>query len=79
MSWQNRLEKAAIVLNLIGLGFGFCALGVLILVKGTVAGGSLVSGILGIIVGASFLLFAYYFCKRNLADRIDGVDRPEQF
>jgi hypothetical protein len=59
------LEKAAIALSLFGLGFGFCVLGILILAKGESAGGSWVSGILGIAVGALFLLCAFYFCKHS--------------
>jgi hypothetical protein len=65
MNWRNRLEKTAIALNLIGLAFGFCMLGVLILAKGERAGGSWISGILGIVVGTLFLLFAIYFCKHG--------------
>ena len=40
MNWQSRLEKTALALNLIGLGFGFCILGILILAKGAPADGS---------------------------------------
>jgi hypothetical protein len=65
MNWQSRLEKTAIALNLLGLAFGFCILGVLILAKGDGAGGSWVSGSLGVVVGALFLLFAIYFCKHS--------------
>jgi hypothetical protein len=65
MNWQSRLEKTAIALNLLGLAFGFCILGILILAKGESAGGSWVSGGLGIVVGTLFLLFAIYFCKHN--------------
>ena len=54
MNWQSRLEKTAIALNLIGLGFGFCILGILILAKGAPADGSWMNGILGMIVGALF-------------------------
>ena len=74
MNWQSRLEKTVIALNLIGLALGFGALGILILVKGEHAGGSLISGILGIVVGSLFLLFAFYFCKhtRGSSDRNAG-------
>jgi len=65
MNWQSRLEKTVIALNLIGLALGFGTLGILILVKGEHAGGSLISGILGIVVGSLFLLFAFYFCKHT--------------
>jgi hypothetical protein len=65
MNWQSRLEKTVIALNLIGLALGFGTLGILILVKGERTGGSLISGILGIVVGSMFLLFAFYFCKQT--------------
>jgi hypothetical protein len=65
MNWQSRLEKTVIALNLIGLGLGFGTLGILILMKGAHGGGSSISGILGIVVGSLFLLFAFYFCKHT--------------
>jgi hypothetical protein len=65
MNWQSRLEKAVIAVNLIGLGLGFGTLGILILVKGERGGESWISGILGIVVGSLFLLFAFYFCKQT--------------
>jgi hypothetical protein len=65
MNWQIRLENAAIALSLFGLGFGFSMLGILILAKGESDGGSLISGALGIVVGALFLLCAFYFCKHS--------------
>jgi hypothetical protein len=65
MNWQIRLENIAIALSLVGLGFGFSILGVLILAKGESAGGSWISGALGIVVGALFLLCAFYFCKHS--------------
>jgi len=71
VNWQIRLEKTAIALSLFGLGFGFCILGILILEKGEFAGGSWVSGILGIVVGAPFLLCAFYFCKHSLGRNRD--------
>jgi O-antigen/teichoic acid export membrane protein len=65
MNWQNRFERTVIALNLIGLGCGFCSLGVLILAKGAHDAGSWISGVLGLLVGALFLLFAFYFCKHS--------------
>ena len=65
MNWQIRLENTAIALSLFGLGFGFSILGILILAKGESAGGSWISGALGIVVGALFLLCAFYFCKHS--------------
>jgi hypothetical protein len=67
MNWQNRFERTVIALNLIGLACGFCTLGVLILAKGAHDGGSWISGVLGLLVGALFLLFAFYFCKHSRA------------
>jgi purine-cytosine permease-like protein len=74
MNWQSRLEKTVIGLNMIGLALGFGTLGILILVNGEGAGGSLISGILGIVVGLLFLLFAFYFYKhtRDSGDRNAG-------
>jgi hypothetical protein len=66
MKWQDRVEKTAIALNLIGLGLGFCVLGIFILVKRTIAGGNWIHGILGIVVGLVLLLFAFYFCKHTV-------------
>ena len=66
MNWQSRLEKTAIALTMIGLGFGFCILG--ILANGGPAGGSCTNGILGIVIGALFLLSSFYFCKRGWGD-----------
>jgi hypothetical protein len=65
MSWQSRLEKAVIALNLIVLALGFGRLGILILVKGEHGGESWISGVLGIVVGSLFLLFAFYFCRHT--------------
>ena len=65
MNWQSRLEKTVIALNLIGLALGFGALGILILVKRPHGGESWINGILGIVVGSLFLLFAFYFCKHT--------------
>jgi hypothetical protein len=65
MNWQNRLEKTVIALNLISLALGFGTLGICILVKGEQRGESWISGVLGIVVGSLFLLFAFYFCKHT--------------
>ena len=75
MNWQIRLENAAIALSLFGLGFGFSILGILILAKGESASGSWISGALGIVVGALFLLCAFYFCKHSPGRKRDaGTD-----
>jgi ABC-type antimicrobial peptide transport system permease subunit len=63
MNWQSRLEKTVIALNLIGLALGFGTFGILSLVKGEHGGESWINGVLGIVVGSLFLLFAFYFCK----------------
>jgi hypothetical protein len=80
MNWQSRLEKIVIALNLVGLALGFGTLGILILVKGEHGGESWIGGVLGIVVGSLFLLFAFYFCKPTWGRRIgklrhrEGVD-----
>ena len=58
-------QTEMIALNLIGLALGFGTLGILILVKGEHAGESWIIGVLGIVVGSLFLLFAFYFCKHT--------------
>jgi hypothetical protein len=58
-------KRTVIALNLIGLGLGFGTLGILILVKGAHGGESWISGVLGVVVGSLFLLFAFYFCKNT--------------
>jgi hypothetical protein len=73
MNWQNRLEKTVIALNLIALAIGFATLGILILVRGDHRGESLISGILGIVVGSIFLLFAFYFCKNTWGQSLGKV------
>ena len=78
MNWQSRLEKTVIALNLIGLALGFGTLGILILVKGEQAGESWISGLLGIVVGSLFLLFAFYFCKHTWGRRLEKVSLREE-
>ena len=73
MNWQSRLEKTVIALNLIGLALGFGTLGILILVKGEHGGESWISGVLGIVVGSLFLLFAFYFCKHTWGRWLEKV------
>jgi len=73
----DRRQRMAFALNLIGLAFGFCTLGVLILAKGERAGGSWISGILGITVGALFLLFALCYCKHNWGANRDARVPPK--
>ncbi len=65
MNWQSRLEKTVIALNLIGLALGFGTLGIHILVKGEHGSESWISGVIGIVVGSLFLLFAFYFCNHT--------------
>lgn len=65
MNWQSRLERTVIALNLIGLALGFGALGILILAKRDQGAEPWTSGILGLVVGSLFLLFAFYFCKHT--------------
>jgi uncharacterized membrane protein len=78
MNWQSRLEKTVIALNLIGLALGFGTLGIFILVKGEHAAASRISGILGIVVGSLFLLFAFYFCKHSWRRWLGKVSLREE-
>lgn len=76
MNWQSRLEKTAIALSLIGPGFGFCIFG--IWAKGEPAGGCWTDRILGVVIGALFLLSAFYFCKRSRQGKTSALVRSSE-
>jgi hypothetical protein len=77
MNWQSRLERAVIALNLIALATGFGTLGILTLVRGDHRGESLISGVLGIVLGSIFLLSAFYFCKHTWRRSLGTVSLRE--
>jgi hypothetical protein len=71
MRTQRPLERISTTISLVGLALGFSALGLLIVAKSHGGGASIAGGILGILLGAAFLLAACLHWK--YADRIrDG-------
>ena len=61
MRTQRRAENISITISLISLAFGFSVLGLLIVAKEHDGGASITGGILGLLVGATFLTVA---CRR---------------
>jgi hypothetical protein len=76
MRTQRRLEKILTTTSLVGLALGFSVLGLLIAAKAHDGGASMTGGILGILLGAAFLIAA---CLNwNRGDRIrDGFSTVE--
>jgi len=76
MRTQRRLEKISTVLSLLGLALGFSVLGLLIVAKEHDGGASITGGILGILLGAAFLIAArlHWQCR----DRIQGRFQVEE-
>jgi hypothetical protein len=70
MRTQKRLQKISTALSLVGLALGFSVLGLLIVAKEHDGGASITGGILGILLGAAFLIAAYLHWK--CADHIQG-------
>jgi hypothetical protein len=58
MRTQKRLEKISTTISLLGLALGFSALGLLIVAKEHDGAVSITGGILGILLGAAFLIAA---------------------
>jgi hypothetical protein len=58
MRTQRRLQKISTSISLVGLALGFSVLGLLIVAKEHDGGASITGGILGILVGAAFLIAA---------------------
>jgi hypothetical protein len=67
MSSQKRLQKISTAISLVGLALGFSVLGLLIIAKEQDGGASITAGILGILLGAAFLIAA---CLRALPQQI---------
>jgi peptidoglycan/LPS O-acetylase OafA/YrhL len=70
MRTRRRLEKISTTISLVGLALGFLALGLLIVTKNHDGGASITGGILGILLGAAFLIAACLHWKRG--NRIQG-------
>jgi hypothetical protein len=58
MRTQKRLQKISTSLSLVGLALGFSVLGFLIVTKEHDGGPSVTGGVLGILLGAAFLIAA---------------------
>jgi hypothetical protein len=58
MRTRRRLEKISTAISLVGLALGFSVLGLLIVAKEHEAAASIIGGILGILLGAGFLIAA---------------------
>ena len=76
MRTQKRLEKISTAISLLGLALGFSALGLLIVAKEHDDGASIIGGILGILLGAAFLLAACLHWK--CCDQIQGGFQVEE-
>jgi len=63
MNTQRRLAKIMTASSLAGLALGFSLLGFLILAKGNSEGTSVASGLIGVLLGAMFLMSAFSYWK----------------
>jgi hypothetical protein len=76
MRTQKRLEKISTAISLLGLALGFSALGLLIIAKEHDGGSSIAGGILGILLGAAFMIAA---CRHwKCCDQIQGGFQVEE-
>jgi len=73
---QRRLEKISTAISLVGLALGFSVLGLLIVAKEHDGGASIIGGILGILLGAAFLIAACLHWK--CCDQIQGGFQVEE-
>jgi hypothetical protein len=76
MRTQKRLEKISTAVSLLGLALGFSALGLLIVAREHDGGASITGGILGIFLGAAFLIATCLHWKR--CDKIQGGFQVEE-
>jgi hypothetical protein len=81
MRTQRRLEKISTAISLLGLALGFSVLGLLIVAKEHDGGASITGGILGILLGAAFLIAArlHWQCRDRIQGRfqVEEVQRPQ--
>jgi hypothetical protein len=77
MRTQKGLERISTSISLLGLALGFSALGLLIVAREHDGGASITGGILGILLGAAFLIAAFLHWKRS--DKIQGEFQVEGF
>jgi hypothetical protein len=76
MRTRKRLEKISTAVSLLGLALGFSALGLLIVAREHDGGASITGGILGIFLGAAFLIATCLHWKR--CDKIQGGFQVEE-
>ena len=76
MRTQRRLQKISTALSLVGLALGFSVLGLLIIAKEHAGGASITGGILGILLGAAFLIATCLHWK--CGDQIHGRFQVEE-
>ena len=76
MRTQRRLQKISTAISLVGLALGFSVLGLLIIAKDHDGGASITGGILGILVGVTFLIASCLHWKYG--DQIRGGFRAEE-
>jgi hypothetical protein len=76
MRTQKQLEKISITISLLGLALGFSALGLMIIAKEHDGDASITGGILGILLGAAFLIAACLHWK--CSEQIQGGFQVEE-
>ena len=76
MKTQRRLEKISTAISLFGMAMGFSVLGFMIVVNQNDGGASITGGILGILVGAAFLIAACLHWK--CGDQMEGGFQIEE-
>ena len=78
MRTQRRLEKISTTISLVGLALGFSVLGLLIVAKEHDGGASITGGILGILLGAAFLIAAclHWKCGDQIQSEFRVVEVP---
>jgi drug/metabolite transporter (DMT)-like permease len=81
MRTQRRLEKISTAISLVGLALGFSDLGLLIVANEHDDSTSIAGGIIGILLGAAFLIAAclHWKCGNTIQDgfRIEEVPAAE--
>ena len=76
MRTQRRLQKISTATSLLGLALSFSVIGLLIIAKEQDGGASIIGGILGISLGAAFLIAACLHWK--CWDQIQGGFQVEE-
>ena len=76
MRTQRRLQKISTSISLVGLALGFSVLGFLIVAKERDGGASITGGVLGILLGAAFLIAACLHWKSG--DQIQSGFQVEE-